>query len=235
MDDVETFKRAAAQAALAYIEPGMVVGLGTGSTARHFVDLLGARVQGGLKIVGVPTSDATRAQAAALDIPLATLDDRPAVDVDVDGADEFDANLTLIKGGGGALLREKIVAAASRQMIVIADPAKMVARLGAFALPVEVNPFGIETTRRRLEKLFGGLGLAGPVTLRRRDGRIFVTDGGHFIFDCALGAIPDAPKLAAALDGAVGVVEHGLFVGLATRAIIAGPGGVLEFTVGALT
>ena len=226
MNSAEDYKRIAAARALDFIQPGMVIGLGTGSTARHFVDLLGARVRDGLKVVGVPTSEATRAQAEGLGIPLATLDERPVLDVDVDGADEFDAALNLIKGGGGALLREKIVAAASGEMIVIADSAKYVECLGAFSLPVEVNPFGLVATKRKIDAALADLGLPNAGGLRVRDGHTFVTDGGHVILDYALGRIERPAKLAEALDRVVGVVEHGLFIKLASRAIVAGPDGV---------
>ncbi len=206
----------------------MRLGLGSGSTARHFVDLLGARVKGGLSIVGVPTSEATRAQAQALGVPLATLDEYPELDLTVDGADEVDDALRLIKGGGGALLREKIVASASRRMIVIADASKYVARLGEFPLPVEVVAFGLAATRRHIERAGADLGCRGPVNLRRarQGGEAFVTDGGHYILDCAFGAIADPEALAEALKSIPGVVEHGLFIGLASAAILAGEGGL---------
>jgi len=226
LNSADDYKRLAAASALDFIQPGMVVGLGTGSTARHFVDLLGARVRDGLKVIGVPTSEATRVQAEGLGIPLATLDERPVLDVDVDGADEFDAALNLIKGGGGALLREKIVAAASRDMIVIADAAKYVERLGAFSLPIEVNPFGLVATKRKIDAALGDLGLPTSGALRFRNGHTFVTDGGHVILDYALGRIERPAELADALDRVVGVVEHGLFIKLASRAIVAGPDGI---------
>jgi ribose 5-phosphate isomerase A len=224
--DSEIEKRRAAEAALAFVAPGMKLGLGTGSTARAFVDLLGAAVAGGLAIVGVPTSEATRAQAERLGIPLATLDDHPELDLTIDGADEVDPSLRLIKGGGGALLREKIVAASSKRMIVIADGSKKVARLGAFGLPVEVAPFGLASTHRRLERACGALGLAGPVVLRRGASEIFVTDGGHYILDCRFGEIADPERLAATLSALPGVVDHGLFIGLASFALLAGSSGV---------
>ena len=220
------YKDEAAERALAYVRPGMKLGLGTGSTASLFVDRLGAAVKQGLKIVGVPTSEATRRQAESLGVPLTTLEDCPELDLTIDGADEVDGALRLIKGGGGALLREKIVAASSARMIVIADASKKVATLGAFPLPVEVAPFGLGSTRLRLRRAFGALGLSGPIELRRRNGDIFVTDGGHYILDCAFGAIPDAEALAAALIATPGVVDHGLFIGLASTALIAGPDGV---------
>ncbi len=214
-------KLAAARRACDLVESGMRLGLGTGSTAALFVVVLGERVAAGLDVVGVPTSEATRRQADALGIRLATLDEEPELDLTIDGADEIDPGLNLIKGGGGALLREKIVASASRRMVVIADGSKMVDTLGRFPLPIEIVPFGLETTRRRVVALLREMGLAGEPGLRRRpDGSAFETDGGHLILDLSLGAIPDAPALALALSGLVGVVEHGLFIGLASAALI---------------
>jgi ribose 5-phosphate isomerase A len=226
-DAIENAKRLAAARAVDVVRPGMRLGLGTGSTARHFVDLLGARVQAGLDVICVPTSEATRAQALALGIPLTTLDDTPELDLTVDGADEFDPAFNLIKGAGGALLREKIVATASARMIVITDRSKQVDRLGRFPLPVEVAPFGLEATRRLVTKLAGQLGCTGAIRLRHdAAGHVFVTDGGHYILDCAFGAVPDAPALAAALVSAPGVMEHGLFIGLARAVIVADASGV---------
>ncbi len=219
-------KQRAAAAALTYVEPGMKLGLGTGSTASRFVALLGEKVAAGLRVIGVPTSEATRKQAEALGIPLTTLEATPELDLVVDGADELDGSLRLIKGGGGALLREKIVAASARRMMVVADSSKKVAVLGAFPLPVEVVPFGLGSTRLRLERAAAALGLAGAITLRRRAGEAYVTDGGHYILDCAFGAIPDPERLAAHLAAIPGVVEHGLFLGLASVALVAGPAGV---------
>ena len=222
----ETYKRQAAERAIALVRPGMTLGLGSGTTARHFVDLLGEKVRGGLKIIGVATSEDTANQARGLAIPLTTLDQAPELDLTIDGADEIDGALRLIKGGGGALLREKIVASASRRMVVIADASKRVARLGAFPLPVEVVPFGLAATTRRMERSFAKLGLGGAMTLRERGGAVFVTDGGHYIVDCAFGAIKDPDALAQALAFIPGVVDHGLFIALASGAIIAGPAGV---------
>ena len=224
-DDSERLKREAARRALDLVEPGMRLGLGTGSTARHFVDLLGEKVAAGLKVRCVATSEATLAQANGLGIPMTTLDDMPELDLTVDGADEIDPELRLIKGGGGALLREKIVAAASRSMAVIADSTKLVPRLGAFPLPVEVVPFGLAATRLHIRKTIGSLGLSGDPVLRRGQSP-FVTDGGHFILDCRIGAIPDPERLAAALSAIPGVVEHGLFIGYARAAFVAGAGAV---------
>ncbi|HEY6023218.1 MAG TPA: ribose-5-phosphate isomerase RpiA [Pseudolabrys sp.] len=225
--NVDAQKRAAAARAVEFVQPGMRLGLGTGSTAKHFVELLGERVRSGLDIVGVPTSDATFADAKRCGIPLTTLDETPALDLTVDGADEIGPGLSLIKGGGGALLREKIVATASARMIVIADQSKYVGTLGQFPLPIEVTSFGLAATRRAVEKAIGAIQQAGPLTLRRgKDGHAFVTDGGHWILDAALGRIDDPAALAHALSGIPGVMEQGLFIGLAQMAIIGGPDGV---------
>lgn len=224
---VDEMKKRAAALAIEAVASGMRLGLGTGSTAAHFVDLLGARVRAGLAVRCVPTSERTRAQAQSLSIPLTTLDETPELDLTVDGADEFDAKRRLIKGGGGALLREKIVAAASKRMLVIADESKEVAVLGAFPLPVEIDRFGALATRRHVERTTRQLGLAGEIALRLRpDGHVFVTDGGHFILDCAFGAIHDPEALASHLAAIPGVVEHGLFIDLATAVIVAGRDGV---------
>lgn len=223
----DALKIKAAERALAFIEPGMKLGLGTGSTAARFVDLLGAKVKGGLDVVGVPTSETTRVQAASLGIRLTTLDDNPVLDLTIDGADEIDDALQLIKGGGGALLREKIVAAASDRMIVIADSSKRVPVLGAYPLPVEVVRFGLAATRNMIEMLSSDAGCTGHIILRMGlDGQPFVTDGGNYIFDCAFGRIADADALDEALKRIPGVIEHGLFLGFADAAIIAGPDGV---------
>ncbi len=225
--DAEALKREAAARAVEFVEPGMRLGLGTGSTMRHFVELLGARVRQGLDVVGVPTSEATAAQARGLGIRLTTLDETPALDLTIDGADEIDPQLRLIKGGGGALLREKIVAAASARMVVVADESKWVAALGRFPLPIEVIPFGFGATRLAIAAALTAAGSPGPTELRRgKDGHAFVTDGGHFIVDAALGRIADPEGLAARLVAIPGVVEHGLFIGLAQTAILAGPAGV---------
>jgi ribose 5-phosphate isomerase A len=205
----------------------MRLGLGTGSTAKHFVELLGERVRDGLSVIGVPTSDATRRDAERVGVPLSTLDETPELDLTVDGADEIAPDLSLIKGGGGALLREKIVAAASGRMIVIADESKWVPTLGRFPLPVEVEPFGLESTRRAVEAAYAVTGSPAVATLRRtKDGHAFVTDGGHWILDGALQRIADPKALAARLCAIPGVIEHGLFIGLATAAILAGSAGV---------
>lgn len=225
--NAEAQKRAAAARALEFVQPGMRLGLGTGSTAKHFVDLVGERVRAGLEVIAVPTSEATRVQALACGIKLTTLDETPALDLTVDGADEIGPGLALIKGGGGALLREKIVAAASARMIVIADDSKWVKTLGQFALPVEVTPFGYKATETAVGKAIASVQNPGPLTLRRgKDGHVFVTDGGHWIIDAALGRIDDPRALAHALAAVPGVMEHGLFIDLAQMAILGGPDGV---------
>lgn len=223
----DEWKRQAAEAAMQHVESGMKLGLGTGSTAAKFVELLGAKVKAGLDVVCVPTSEATRAQAAALGIPLSTLDETPFLDLTVDGADEIDAELRLIKGGGGALLREKIVAVASQRVIIIADHSKRVESLGKFPLPVEVVPFGLNATKDMIESLSADCGCEGPITLRQgADGKPFVTDNGNYIVDCAFETIEDADELEDALRLIPGVVENGLFIGIADLGIIAGPMGI---------
>jgi ribose 5-phosphate isomerase A len=222
-------KRAAAERAAALVTDGMCLGLGTGSTATHFVSAVARLVHQGMRLVGVPTSEATRLQAEREGIPLTTLDDVGELDLTVDGADEIDETLRLIKGGGGAHLREKIVAAASRRMVVVVDGSKRVSRLGRYPLPIEVVPFGLTATRRLLGRTLRDLGL--PEELRLRGGPAgepFVTDGGHLILDAHLEAIPDPDALASRLDGIPGVVEHGLFIGFATGAVIATEGGLVE-------
>src|SRR5262245_2489730 len=224
--NAETYKREAAAGALDFVKAGMRLGLGTGSTARPFVELLGDRVRAGLDIIAVPTSEATRLQAEQCGIPLTTLDETPELDLTIDGADEIAPDLALIKGGGGALLREKIVAAASKRMVVIADDSKWVAMLGKFPLPIEVVPFGLGATQRAVAAAIVESGHAGELTLRRdAAGHAFVTDGGHFILDAALQRIADPRSLGAGLAAIPGVVEHGLFIGLARTAVIAGPEG----------
>jgi len=224
---MDELKRQAAARALEFVADGMKLGLGTGSTAKHFVELLGIRVRDGLNVVGVPTSEATRADAIRCGIALTTLDDVDRLDLTVDGADEVDPSLNLIKGGGGALLREKIVAAASDAMIVIADESKWVDALGRFPLPIEVIPFGLKATQRAMARAFAESGVSGQMVVRKgKDGHVFVTDGGHWIVDAHLGRITDAPRLAALLNAIPGVIEHGLFIGLASTVILAGSQGI---------
>jgi ribose 5-phosphate isomerase A len=221
-----TEKRAAAFAALDYVEDGMRLGLGTGSTASLFVEAVAGKVAKGMKLTCVPTSEKTRKQAEGLGLALSTLDETPVLDLAVDGADEIDGKLNLIKGGGGALLREKIVATSSKRMIVIADSSKRVEVLGKFPLPVEIVPFGYKATARKIEQACRWAGCKGPMSLRVRDGKPFVTDNGNIIFDCALGRIDNPEKLSAALSSIPGVVEHGLFVGIASLALIGSESGV---------
>lgn len=214
-------KRAAARAALDFVEPGMALGLGTGSTAALMLEALAERVRGGLHVTGVPTSSRTQAEAEALGIPLARLDALGRLDLTIDGADEIGPGLALVKGGGGALLQEKIVAASSARMVVIADAGKEVAALGAFPLPVEVVRFGWRTTAARIEAALADLGMAGrPIARREAGGEPFVTDEGNHILDLALGRIPDPAALDCALNRLAGVVESGLFVGMADAAVI---------------
>jgi ribose 5-phosphate isomerase A len=222
----DDWKRQAAEQALSFVEDGMKLGLGTGSTAAKFVDLLGAKVKAGLNVVCVPTSEATRAQAAALGIPLATLGQHPALDLTVDGADELDDELRLINGGGGALLREKIVAVASERLVIIADASKRVEVLGRFPLPIEVVPFGLVATQNMITQLASDCGCDGEIKLREAGGKPYVTDNGNYILDCAFGAIDDPEALDDALKLIPGVVESGLFLGIADVGIVAGPKGV---------
>ncbi|MDX3925375.1 MAG: ribose-5-phosphate isomerase RpiA [Shinella sp.] len=237
--DAREMKVKAAEAALAYVEDGMRLGIGTGSTAEEFVRLLAEKVADGLRVEGVPTSERTARLCLDLGITLKSLDELPELDLTIDGADEVDGELRLIKGGGGALLREKIVASASSRMIVIADETKVVGTLGAFKLPIEVNPFGLAATRIAVEKCAARLGLSGSIEVRRSGDGNYMTDGGHYILDASFGRIPDADALANALNFIPGVVEHGLFINLASLAIIAGPAGARTLTVkeqtGALT
>lgn len=226
--DLEALKREAARHAVMQVRDGMRVGLGTGSTARHFVDLLGTRIkQEGLNIVGVPTSEATYQQALSLGISLSTLDETPELDLTIDGADEVDPDLNLIKGGGGAHLREKMVALASKHLIIIADETKNVARLGRFPLPLEVVSFGMAATQARLQAVLEAHGCTATLSLRKKsDGSVFLTDSGHVILDASFGVIPAPAALAQALDGVTGLVEHGLFIGLAKMVILATSSGI---------
>jgi ribose 5-phosphate isomerase A len=219
----EQLKRQAAARALELVEPGMRLGLGTGSTARHFVELLAEKISAGLRIIGVPTSEETRRQAESLGVPLTTLDDTSELDMTIDGADEFDPALNLIKGGGAALLREKIVAMASRRMVVIADASKQVARLGRFPLPVEVNAFGLAATMRQVRDASGGV---EPRLRLRADGSALRTDGGHLILDLQMREIIDPAMLQDALWRVPGVVETGLFIDICERVVMAGGDGV---------
>ncbi|MBN9137366.1 ribose-5-phosphate isomerase RpiA [Phyllobacterium sp.] len=224
--DARTLKIKAAAEALTYVKDGMRLGIGTGSTAEEFVRLLAEKVAAGLDVIGVPTSERTAALCRELGVRLTTLEETPELDLTIDGADEIGPELALIKGGGGALLREKIVAAASAQMLVIADESKNVEVLGRFPLPIEVNRFGLAATHIAIEKAAAALDLSGSVTLRMTGGEAFVTDGGHLILDASFGRIPDTRALSNALHAIPGVVEHGLFLGLARVAILAGADGI---------
>jgi ribose 5-phosphate isomerase A len=211
----EQEKEAAGRAAAKLVRDGDIVGLGTGSTAYFAVVAIGERVKAGLKIVGIPTSVATADLARQLGIPLSTLDERPQIDITIDGADEIDPHLNLIKGGGGALLREKVVASVTKKMVVVSDSTKVVPALGKFPLPVEIIPFA----RTVIEKKIASLGATTKLRMRP-DGQPFVTDNGNQILDCRFGRIDDPPTLAGELNGTPGVVEHGLFIGLAKLAIV---------------
>ncbi|MEM8650726.1 MAG: ribose-5-phosphate isomerase RpiA [Pseudomonadota bacterium] len=216
----------AARAALELVEDGMKLGIGTGSTADEFVRLLAEKVESGLNIIGVPTSIRTQQLCDELGVPLKTLEDLPQLDLVVDGADEVDHEFNLIKGGGGALLREKIVANAATSMAVIADDSKLVEALGVFPLPIEVNKFGLKSTWLAIEQAARELGLVGPVELRGGADDPFETDGGHLILDASFGHIRDAQALSSALLEIPGVVEHGLFLGYASTVFLAGRDGV---------
>lgn len=223
----EDFKRMAAVAALDEVSDGMRIGLGTGSTAAHFVDLLGARVAQGLNCICVPTSERTAEQARRLNIPLTDLDTLDHLDVTVDGADEIDPGLNLIKGAGGALLREKIVAHATKRFVVIADQSKLVDELGSFALPLEVNIFAFGTTQRAIAE--AGRKFSPELKLSQRvdaGGKPYLTDGGHMIIDASFGRISNARALSGVLLDIPGVVQHGLFLDMCAVAYVAGPDGV---------
>jgi len=217
-------KEVAARASVCFVRNGDVVGLGSGSTAAYAVRLLGEQVRAGLKICGIPTSSQTRELATSLGIPLTTFDVVQQIDVTIDGADEVDPQLRLIKGGGGALLHEKVVASASRRLVIVADSTKQVPILGNFPLPIEVIAFAQPFVKKKIEAL-GAL-----VKLRHSNGRPFITDEGHHIFDCSFGKIPDAPALARVLSDMPGVVEHGLFINMASVVLIAKGNEVTELT-----
>lgn len=216
-------KKAVARASLKFIEDGQVVGLGSGSTSAYFIQFLGERVRAGLRIRGIPTSVRAQRLAEEVGIPLTTLDQVQTIDVDVDGADEFDPQLRLIKGGGGALLREKIVASVSKKFIVVTDSSKQVPVLGKFPLPVEVIGFAEPLLTKKIAAL------GATVSVRRSpDGTVFKTDEGHHILDCHFGQIPDPPALARTLSDMPGVVEHGLFINMASVVLLAKGDKVIE-------
>lgn len=219
-------KRLAAAEAVKLVGQGMTLGLGTGSTSAHFITLLGARMREGLSVKGVPTSEDTRRRASEAGIPLIEPDETTEIDLAVDGTDEVDLRFNLIKGGGGALLREKIVASAAKRFVVIADRSKKVAELGAFPLPIEIDRFAFGLTVKRVREAFAGEGLKGHIALRTGSkGQPFVSDGGHFILDCRIGRIHEPASVEAALKSVAGVVETGLFIGLADTVILGGPDG----------
>ena len=225
-------KENAALAAMEYVEDGMTIGLGTGSTAKYFVEMLADEVADGLLVKCIETSEQTRALATSLGVPLIPFEQVERINLTVDGADEVDAQGHLIKGGGAALLREKIIANASDHMVVIADPSKQVERLGAFPLPVEVTPFGYTITAKKVVDVLCAAGIDRPrVELRKQPGsmELLVTDGGNHILDCHCGRIPDAEALAARLSNVPGVVEHGLFIGIARTVIIGNENGATVF------
>ena len=230
----DDLKRQAAAMALTRVQSGMRLGLGTGSTARHFVDLLGERVAAGLDCICVPTSEVTAQQALSLGIHLSDLETLDRLDLTIDGADEIDPQLNLIKGAGGALLREKIVASASDVMIVIADASKLVETLGRFPLPIEVNRFGLGATRRAIAEIMAAHGAEGGLRLRETPaGDSFVTDGGHLILDAFFGRISRPEALSRDLLDIAGVVQHGLFLKMCKTAYVATPDGVRTLTSGA--
>jgi ribose 5-phosphate isomerase A len=217
-------KQAAARASLQYVHDGQIVGLGSGSTATFAIRMLGERVREGMKIRGIPSSIASRDLALELGIPLITFEDAQQIDVTIDGADEFDPALNLIKGGGGAMLREKIVAFASRQLVIVTDSSKQVPMLGRFPVPVEVITFAEPLVAWKISNLS-----AKVVQRQDNTGKVYVTDEGHHILDCHFGKIPDPASLARTLSDMPGIVEHGLFVGMANVVVMAKAGDVEEF------
>jgi ribose 5-phosphate isomerase A len=229
---VDDMKKAAAVEALKFVNPGMNIGLGTGSTARYFIDALAKRVSMGLQIKGVPTSKATAAYAEKLGIPMTSLQVNPYLDLTVDGTDEYDPEFRLIKGGGGALLLEKIVASSSKFMVVIADESKRVKKLGKFPLPVEVIPFGARATAWKMERAFKFLKLEPKMNIRMNGDQPFLTDAQNFIIDCQLGEIPEPERLDSLLNSTPGVVDTGLFCGICGIVLLGTPKGVKEFKRG---
>jgi ribose 5-phosphate isomerase A len=226
-ESIKKLKEEAAESAAALIKDGMVIGLGSGTTATLLVAAIGKRVKEGLRVVGVPTSEQTAEEARRLNIPLSTLAENPQIDLALDGADEVElGTLDLTKGGGGNLLREKLVAIASARFVIVVDERKLVEKLGSrYSLSVDVVQFGWQTTARRLEDLG-----AVPKLRLQANGETFVTDGGQYILDCAFGPIPSGRELAAKLDGVVGVVEHGLFIGMTTAVVVGRASGVTVLT-----
>jgi ribose 5-phosphate isomerase A len=225
MENVDNAKELAAQRSLEFIENDMVVGLGSGSTATHFIKLLGERVKNGLRVRGIASSQASTKLAESLSIPIIDFHQVGEIDVTIDGADEVGPKLALIKGGGGALLREKIVASASRKFVVVADSRKCVRQLGAFPLPVEVIPMASPLVMKKLLDLD-----LHPSVRKMQDGSEYITDEGNLILDCKCGAIAHPEELAASIRAIIGVVEHGLFLNMANRVIIASDTEIFELT-----
>ena len=222
-------RTAAAKAIETFLQDGMTIGLGSGSTSRWFVRILGDRVKAGLRVVGVPSSKSTGELAQEVGVPLADLNDVEQLDLTIDGADEIDALGRMIKGGGANLLWEKIVASASHKMVAIVDESKRVQRLGRFPLPVEVVPFAWRSTERQLQNLFKTSGFTGVrIDVRGSTEKPLITDSGHYLLDCHLKEIADPDSLAAKLNLIPGVVEHGLFIGIATDAVIGKTDGTAE-------
>ncbi|WP_068316626.1 ribose-5-phosphate isomerase RpiA [Polycladidibacter hongkongensis] len=224
----QSLKVKAAAAALEEVQNGAKLGIGTGSTANEMIRLLAKKVEAGFEVIGVPTSKASEALCRELGVPLTTLEETPQLDLTIDGADELDAQLSLVKGGGGALLREKLVAAASKKMVVIADGSKVVEHLGKFPLPIEVQQFGLNATKVALQDHFAKNGVAGELVLRGAADAPFITDNGNYILDAHLDKILNPPALACGLNDIPGVVEHGLFIGLASTAYVAQEGDILK-------
>ncbi len=225
-------KKAAAKAALKFVAPGMTIGLGTGSTADHFTRALGEAVKAGLDVSCVPTSKATAALAGSLGIKLVSLNDHPHLDFTFDGADEFDPQFRLVKGGGGALLVEKIVASSSKFVVTIADESKRVAVLGKFPLPVEVVNFGVRATVWKMERVFKMLNMEPKMSVRIKDGKPFRTEGGNSIIDCACGELKEPDRLEIMLNNLPGVVNNGLFIGLSGIIMVGTTNGVEELRRG---
>jgi ribose 5-phosphate isomerase A len=225
--DQQAAKLAAAQHALKFVEPGMIVGLGSGSTATLFIQLLGEQVKQGLSIKGIASSEDSERLGRELGIPITDFDHNKTIDVAVDGADEVAPGLALIKGGGGKLLREKIVASAAKRFIIVADETKVVPQLGAFPLPVEVIPMAVPLVSERLRDI----GFTPKIRQAKQGSGPYITDEGNILLDCSSSGIVDPEETAAEIRAMVGVVEHGLFLGMAERVLVAGENGVRELTI----
>ena len=220
----------AAKEAITYVKDGMTLGLGTGSTVDEFLILLSKEIQNGLNVCGVVTSEKTKNLSNKLLIPLTTLENVKKLDLTIDGADEIDADLSLIKGGGGALLREKIIAFNSSEVLIIADESKLVDKLGAFKLPIEVSPYEHEVTSFKIMDKLNEVGYNGSISLRKDDQNIFITDGGNYIYDLSIGLINEPDNLEQLLNLIPGVFENGLFINLTKKVIIGSENGVRVIT-----